>query len=148
MVRIVKMSTEEFSSLARLNHYFESDLPTRQIPGQFKLPKGKIATRGPTSLFNGEMLLFTYQGKLVRIARVDSGITVHDPPLKGKNREYPQSFIIDVDSIRKPKRKYTLAELDDIIPPMAGEEIGKIAGTQGWNWIPETEEIEDWFELV
>ena len=142
------MSTEEFPTRARLGHYFDSDLPTRKTPGQFKLPKGKITTDGPRSLFIGEMLLFTYQGILVRIARAKSGITVHDPPLKGKKRDYPRSFIVDVDTIRIPKRNFTLAELDDILYPMAGEDIGKISGSQGWNWIPETEEIEDWFESI
>jgi len=24
----------------------------------------------------------------------------------------------------------------------------QISGTQGWNWIPETEGIEDWFESI
>jgi len=67
---------------------------------------------------------------------------------KGKNREYEQFFIIDVDSIRKPNRRYSLDELDDILWPLSGEQMKQISGTQGWNWIPETEEIEDWFESI
>ena len=148
MTRIVKMSTQEFPTILRLNHYFDIDLPARETPGQFNIPKGKIAPKGPKSLFKGEMLLFTFQGALVRIGRADSGINAHEPPLKGKNREYPFFFIVDIDSIRKPKRKYLLNDLDNILSPIAGEKIGKISGSQGWNWLPETEEIEDWFESI
>jgi len=136
-----------------MEEYFTITLPNRNPTGQFNMPKGKLSRTGKMALFEGEILFLSWKGKILRVARAGSGVIEPPEPTPeatsyGDVRYYEFYFIIDLDTLRKPAIKLTLKDLDEILPPLVGGEIKRISGTQGWNWAPETEELEDWFDSI
>ena len=149
-MRVIKLSKDEFTNINSLNHYFDSTLKNRNPVGRFNLTKGKIASKGKKALFRGEMILFTWNASLVRIARSASSLilsdTISDFNGKGNIQEYPNYFLIDMDSVRRPIRSYSLSDLNNLIFENSGFEINTIG--QAWNWVNPTDELEDWFESL
>ena len=69
-MRLVKLSTAEFKDIDAVDAFFDEDLPQREPPGKFSFPAGWIAADG---LDESELLLFSFRGRVVRIARAGSG---------------------------------------------------------------------------
>ena len=149
-MRVIKLSIDEFPNINSLNTYFDSTLKERDSVGRFNLTKGKIASKGKKALFNGEMLLFTWKTNLVRISRAASSLISSDSISEfietGNLQEYPHFFLIDMDSVRKPIRSLSQSDLNRIIFEKTGEEINTIG--QAWNWVNDSDELEDWFEGI
>jgi hypothetical protein len=149
-MRVIKLSEDEFPNLNSLNTYFDSTLKERDLVGRFNLTKGKIASKGKKALFKGEMLLFTWCTKLVRVARAECGLDSSDPISEftetGHRQEYPYFFLIDMESVRTPVKHLSQTDLNKIILEKTGEEINTIG--QAWNWVNDSEELEDWFESI
>ena len=149
-MRVIKLSIDEFPNINSLNTYFDSTLKERDSIGRFNLTKRKIATKGKKALFNGEMLLFTWNTNLVRIARAASSLISSDSisgfTETGNLQEYPHFFLIDMDSVRKPIRSLSQSDLNRIIFEKTGEEINTIG--HAWNWVNDSDELEDWFEGI
>ena len=148
-MRVIKLSAdEEFPTREKMERYFTSELPSRYRPGQFNLTKGKITPEGKTTLFEGEMLFFSWKGEVVRVGRAGSGIVKPETPVLEEGKSYPYFFIVDIESLKQPLASLTLKDLDEIIPPLVDGDVKKISGAQGWNWAPETEKLEDWFDSI
>ena len=149
-MRVIKLSKDEFKNMNSLNTYFDSTLNSREPIGRFNLTKGKIASKGKKALFRGEMLLFTWNATLVKIARSASSLISSDSVSgfteRGDIQEYPSYFLIDMESVRNPIRPYSLSDLNRLIFENSGVEVNTIG--QAWNWINDSEELEDWFDSL
>ena len=150
-VRIIKMSIEEeFPTRTLLDKYFDHDLLERDIIGRFNLPDGKITKSGTKMLFRGEMLLFTWNTELVRIGRTDSGLVsaVNSSGMsgKGEKKSYPNYFVIDMETLKKPNQLLFQSDLNSILSEISSAKVNAIS--QAFNWIEETEKLEDWFESL
>jgi len=150
-MRIIKMNNkDEFGTREQLDHYFDNELLNRDIVGRFNMTESKIALNGPKALFRGEMLLFTWSTELVRIGRSGSEQILssdgYEKTGTGILRKYPSYFVIDMDALRKPKRRMFQADLDEQLSKLVGKKIN--TGVQGWNHIDELEAVEDWFEQL
>jgi len=149
-MRVIKLSKDEFKNMNSLNTYFDSTLKSREPIGRFNLTKGKIASKGKKALFRGEMLLFTWNATLIKIARSASSLISSDSVSgfteRGDIQEYPNYFLIDMESVRNPIRPYSLSDLNRLIFENSGVEVNTIG--QAWNWINDSEELEDWFDSL
>jgi hypothetical protein len=141
-MRIIKLSKEkEFPTRHDLENYFNSILLEREIVGRFNLTPKKIRRTGKQALFRGEMLLFTWDTELVRIGRSASEQIYTDG-----SEKYPSYFVLDMNSVKIPKRLLYQSDLDISLSGILSRKI--VTGSQGFNWIEEIEEVEDWFETL
>jgi hypothetical protein len=148
-MRVIKLSIDEFPNINSLNTYFDSKLKEKDPVGRFNLTKGKIASEGKRAIFNGEMLLFTWNTNLVRIARAASSLisdSISELTETGNPQQYPNFFLIDMDSVRKPIEPLSQSDLNRIIQEKTGKKINTIG--QAWNWVNDSDELEDWFEDI
>jgi len=128
-MRIIKLSKDDpdFKEGEDVINYFENKLLNRN-KGKFYLTKGKIGKKDGILL--NEPIIFSYQKKIVYLARAASTVQPNDA-LPSNN--YPHYFDIDLDSILLGKG--TLGELEkDLFE--RGLYMKKINGSQGWNKIP------------
>ena len=87
------------------------------------------------------MLLFTWDTELVRIGRSASEQIYTDG-----SEKYPSYFVLDMNSVKVPKRLLYQRDLDISLSGILSRKI--VTGSQGFNWIEEIEEVEDWFETL
>jgi hypothetical protein len=131
-MRLVKLSQQkEFPDYEDVENYFASDVWDRNPPGKFLLPRNQLAEDG---VAESEMLLFSYLGRVVRVAKAASG--------RCENRDkyrvaYPYYFVIDRSTLREVD--FSLADLEDAMCRRCGV-TKTIAKGRGWVRLPETKE--------
>ena len=150
-MRVIKLSKDEFKNMNSLNTYFDSMLNSREPIGRFNLTKGKIASKGKKALFRGGNASFLLgMQPLSKIARSASSLISSDSVSgfteRGDIQEYPNYFLIDMESVRNPIRPYSLSDLNRLIFENSEVEVNTIG--QAWNWINDSEELEDWFDSL
>lgn len=139
-MRIIKLNIiKEFPTFEQLVHYFEYDLPSRNPPGKFLLPKGWIAEGG---LEPGERVLFSYKCRVRFVAHAASG-RIKNTDEEQKN--YPCFFTIDLSSVQQTD--FSLKKLEDLLRHEANENK-RIVRTQGWPRIIETKIIKSVVESL
>ena len=128
-MRVIKLNiAKEFPTFEKLKHYFEYDLPSRNPPGKFLLPKGWIAEDG---LQPGERILFSYRCYIRFVAYSVSG------RMKNYNQDqirYPYFFVINLPARRV---NFSLQSLEDRLKREKGN-VKCIVRTQGWPKISDT----------
>lgn len=143
-MRIIKLAEKEFKSMKDVFNYFEGNnnsLLTRNPKGKFRLTKGRI---GAEKFFPGEKLAFTYQGYVCYKAISDTGVLEN---LDDKKQNYPNYFIIDIESIRRLKKFDSVQFIDDHLRNYRN--VGKnVAKSRGWVIIEDNESTDEfWDEL-
>jgi hypothetical protein len=128
-MRLVKLSTAEFDDMDRVDEFFEGDLPQRRPPGQFLITPGWIAE---DALDECEVLLFSFLGRVVWVARAGSGRLQNT----GRNRgRYPNYFIVDLRTAQKVD--FSVSDLEDAMHRRCGV-TKSIAVSRGWVRLPNT----------
>lgn len=129
-MRLVKLSTAEFKDSDEVDDFFDDDLPEREPPGKFLFPAGWIAADG---LDESELLLFSFLGRVVRIARAGSGRLQNTDVDRAR---YPNYFVVDMKSVREVD--FSVIDLEEAMRRECG--VAKsIAASQGWVRLPDTE---------
>lgn len=128
-MRLVKLSTVEFENIADVNDYFAVQLPARTPPGQFRIPKGWIAQDG---LNRGDVLLFSFNSRVVRVARSASGRLQNSDEYQV---DYPHYFVVDLKTVRQVD--FSVVDLEGEMQQMCGV-TKSIAVAQGWVRLPDT----------
>ena len=137
-MRLVKLSTDEFTEEADLKAYFTQELPRRNPPGLFRLPTGWI---GQEALEPGETLLFSYRGRLRFVAKAETG-WMDNTAMPHPN--YPYCFIISLSSVREAD--VLLTEVEQRLRAEAG--LRKSLQAQGWTRIPDSDRAEQIIEAL
>jgi len=132
-MRLVKLSTAEFNDIDEVDEFFDEDLPQREPPGKFLFPAGWIAADG---LDESELLLFSFLGQVVRIARAGSGRLQNTDSDQDR---YPHYFVVDMTSVRKVD--FSVIDLEEAMRNECGV-TKSIAVSHGWVLLPNTEAAE------
>ncbi len=140
-MRVVKLSNRdpEFDSWDDVVNYFENKLPNmidRDRVGKFRC-KGNVRWGKPG---RGEPLLFTFETRLVYLAISNSGAQENFDQYKD---DYSRFFIIDCNTIKRPKSELSLDELEQQLNELT--EGTHTLRTQGWNDIPDSTDLTSWF---
>jgi len=133
-MRVIKLSEkdEDFTTIDGVHYYFQNKLKI-DYQGQFLLTTRTINEK---KFDSGELLIFSYKGEIVYIAKSNSGKL----PNEGRERErYPDYFIIDINSIENGKGR--LKDLEDALDQHSIPH-NKIA-TRGWSIIKEDEDTKE-----
>ena len=139
-MRIIKLSiTKEFPTLDTLGNYFKYELPSRNPPGKFLLPKEWIAEDG---LQPGEMVIFSYRCCVRFVAQAASGRMKNVDEYQNR---YPYFFVIDLNTVRQTN--FSLQKLEDRLRH-EGDEKKHIVRTQGWPRIRDTKITESVVESL
>lgn len=128
-MRLVKLSTSEFSDISTVGEFFAHDLPQRNPPGKFLFPDGWIAKDG---LAESEWILFSFLGRVVRIAQSASGRLAN---LDEEKATYPNYFVVDLTTVKEVD--FLVADLESAMHKDAGV-TKSIAVSQGWVRLPDT----------
>ena len=128
-MRLVKLSTQEFEDLNKVNEYFQNVLPQRTPPGKFMIPKGWIAE---DRLSEGELVLFSFNSRVVRVAQAASGRRANDDP---EFADYPYYFLVDLDTLREVE--FSVEDLERSMQNECGV-TKSIAVAHGWVLLPDT----------
>jgi hypothetical protein len=128
-MRIVKLSTAEFPTLADVKRFFLADISLRTPPGKFRVPPGWIAE---DKIEPNEPLVFTYETKVVFTARAGSGLLQNEDDQRAR---YPSYFVVNLTTLRTADRR-----LEDVEREYNSETSAniKMHGSQGWNRLPDT----------
>lgn len=130
-MRIIKMSEQEFATLEACVDFFESELFGAKN-GYFSIPPGHIAAE---SLKEGEPLVFSYRKKVRYIAVAGTGLTNNTGP---DHRDYPFGFFVRPETL-EAIRDTSIEDMDRELRQVAPN-IKTIAGSRGWNIVPDTNE--------
>ena len=133
-MRIIKLSTKEFKTLDEVIEWFKNDLPSRIEPGMCQITHGRIAK---DKLNPGEPLLFTFQSRVVFLARTASGLRANYDEYQVR---YPYYFLVDMEKVRQVD--IDLQEIENQLHK-AGF-VKNFVITQGWPFVvdnPQTEAL-------
>lgn len=126
-MRVVKLSQENFHDIEAVVQFFEVELPTRNPPGLFCFTN-QIAENG---LQVGELLLFTYRGRVRYIGRVQCG---RRPNTCLPQNGYPNCFIVKPNTLKPATVE---AAFEDIEAALLAVGVEKNLAVQAWTVIPE-----------
>lgn len=129
-MRLVKLSTSEFPEIDNVHDFFKDDLPQREPPGKFLFPRGWIAEDG---LDASELILFSFMGRVVRVARAASGRLQNTDEYRN---DYPYYFVVDMKTVREVD--FLVTDLEEAMHRECGV-TKSIAVARGWVRLPDTE---------
>jgi hypothetical protein len=129
---MLSLTRGEPTDEARLRAFFADDLPSRTPPGLFPFPPGRIADGGLTP---GEMLLFSFLGRVRFVAKSKSGRMNNTGLLRDT---CPFCVVIDLGSVRAVD--CPVVALDRVLRQQAGLGVSLLG--QGWTKVPDTEQTE------
>jgi tetratricopeptide (TPR) repeat protein len=141
-MRLIKLSKQEFEQGRDVEYFFGPDL---RVQGQSEPPLAHCTPSGKfyfgrqiqsRSLDAGETLLFTYDGTLRHIARLESGTHSSELDSPSYRANY---FVINMRSLRST-RQMRISRLQQLLNDRLNLEL-TLAG-QGWNILPDTEDCE------
>jgi len=125
-MRFIKLSTDEFPTEEDLQEYFSDELPSREPPGRFVFPMGRI---GEDGLRAGETLVFTYEARIRYVAEAKTGVLKNaDDP---ETAEYPVYFVINMETLRPTD--VPLQKLEELL---AREKIYSKNLVHSQAWVP------------
>ena len=126
-MRVVKLSKDEFSTIQRVQDFFSKEIPRREPPGKFRVPKGWIA---PKKFSESERLLFQYDAIIIKSSTSKSKLmeNLQDPD------KYPVYFAINLNKIKE--HCVSIYEMNSRFG-------SKIKG-QAWNIIPDPPASDIW----
>lgn len=130
-MRLVKLSTAEFESIDKVDKFFDHDLRQREPHGRFLFPRGWIAEDG---LAKSELLLFSFLGRVVRVARAKSGRLRNTDVQRGR---YPYYFVVDMETVQKGF-PFTVTDLEEALRRESGV-TKSVAASRGWVRLPDTD---------
>lgn len=124
-MRIIKLSPNDTDMRTRekVDRYFQAHLAKRRPVGQFLLTERRIAANG---IRPGELLVFSYNGEIVYLARSRSG---RENTVGPDAIQYPYYFCVEMGSIQAVNRR--LIDLEKLLHShrLFG---GNVVRTQGW----------------
>ena len=131
-MRIIKLSPNDEDMINRtmVDSFFTDKLLNRKPSGQFLLTKGRISAKG---ISPGEMLVFSYNGEIVYLARSRSERLNTSG---SKADRYPFYFCVDIETIVKGK-----GNLEDLEKKIKATK--HIVKSQGWPTVKDTPELKE-----
>jgi hypothetical protein len=125
-MRVVKLTLEDFPTMAILDDYFE-ELSSPTGNGRVDVNGDCM---GDSQIFAGEIVVFLHGGRLVKIARASSSVISPDNGL-------PPHFTIDIESIHAPRRMLRISEFQEILFKVAG--LATNLASKNWNHLQDSD---------
>ena len=132
-MRIIKLSSSEFTDLERVSSFFDHDLRAREPEGKFRFPEGWIAEDG---LKPGERVLFSYDTVICYAGWSLTGRSLNQDEDRA---DYPYFFKLDMATLQTAA--IPLQQLEDLLQSK-GLHDGRLVRSQGWPIIEDRDEVE------
>jgi hypothetical protein len=125
-MRVVKLTLEDFPTMAILEDYFEN-ISSPSMNGRVDIDGDCM---GDSRIVSGEIVVFLHGGTLVKIARSSSSII-------NPSNDLPRHFTIDIESIHSPKRMMRISEFQEILFKVAG--LATNLASKNWNHLQDSD---------
>ena len=127
-MRVVKLSNNDpsFPNLDDVRDFFLEKIHQRKPPGKFRVPANKIKH---DKFSSGEMLVFTYQARVVFTAMAKSELLHNDD---SEYQKYPYYFVIDLATLRETNED--LYKIERQVNEETGQSINLVR-SQGWIYL-------------
>lgn len=125
-MRVVKLTLEDFPTMATLEDYFD-DISSPSMNGRVDIDGDCMED---SQIFPGEIVVFLHGGTLVKIARSSSSVIT-------PNNGLPQHFTVDIESIHSPRRMMRISEFQETLFKVAG--LATNLASKNWNHLQDSD---------